>query len=213
MVTPVQQAVRYSDNLPLSLKPSKICVCNFQRFRLYDLESDPCTRGEPVDDFALEDLYDHLGNLVSLFGRDNSRIMHEQQLSEHAGLLVANLHNALAAQYTDPDAPQSHHSLAVLTVRLVFCLYAEDAGLFKPNSFSQYIEEYDAGHPRFQSASATPRLGLWVEKKQALEMCRTDAILQSPAASERVLIDRHRFRWHPVQSTTTHNTRQCCTSS
>lgn len=56
MVTPVQQAVRYSDNLPLSLKPSKICVCNFQRFRLYDLEADPRAKGEPADDFALEDL-------------------------------------------------------------------------------------------------------------------------------------------------------------
>ena len=148
MVTPVQQAVRYSDNLPLSLKPSKICVCNFQRFRLYDLEADPRAKGEPADDFALEDLYDHLGNLISVFGKDNSRIMHEQHLSEHAGLLVANLHNALAAQYADPDAPQSHHSLAVLTVRLVFCLYAEDAGLFKPNAFSQYIESYDAAHLR-----------------------------------------------------------------
>lgn len=148
MVTPVQQAVRYSDNLPLSLKPSKICVCNFRRFRLYDLEADPRAKGEPADDFALEDLYDHLGNLISVFGKDNSRIMHEQHLSEHAGLLVANLHNALAAQYADPDAPQSHHSLAVLTVRLVFCLYAEDAGLFKPNAFSQYIESYDAAHLR-----------------------------------------------------------------
>lgn len=148
MVTPVQRAVRYSDNLPLSLKPSKICVCNFQRFRLYDLEADPRAKGEPADDFALEDLFDHLGNLISVFGKDDSRIMHEQHLSEHAGLLVANLHNALTAQYADPDAPQSHHSLAVLTVRLVFCLYAEDAGLFKPNAFSQYIESYDAAHLR-----------------------------------------------------------------
>lgn len=64
MVTPIQQAVRYSDNLPLNLNPSKICVCNFQRFRLYDLESDPCTKGEPVDDFALEDLYSHFGSLM-----------------------------------------------------------------------------------------------------------------------------------------------------
>ncbi len=72
--------------------------------------------------------------------------MHERHLSEHVGLLVANLHNALAAKYADPDVPQSHHSLAVLTVRLVFCLYAEDAGLFKPDAFSQYIESYDAAH-------------------------------------------------------------------
>ena len=46
MVTPIWQAVRYFDNLPLSLKPSKICVCNSQRFRLYDLEADPRAKVE-----------------------------------------------------------------------------------------------------------------------------------------------------------------------
>ena len=147
-VTPVQQALRYADALPLSKKPAVLSTCNFETFRFYDLEQDPRATGTPVDEFALEDLGEHLGTLESIFSSEHSRVMVEQKLSEHAGLLVANLHNTLAAQYDDPDDPESHHSLAVLTVRLVFCLYAEDAGLYPGNSFSQYVESYDAAHLR-----------------------------------------------------------------
>ena len=150
MVTPVQQAVRYSDNLPLSLKPSVICTCNFERFRFYDLEKDPRAAGEPAADFTLQELADHIDTLTSVFAEGNSRLVAEQQLSENAGILVANLHNAIAGQYADPDDPRSHHSLAVLTVRLVFCLYAEDAGLFPQSSFTRYIESFDA--PRLRRA-------------------------------------------------------------
>lgn len=83
-----------------------------------------------------------------MFDTGNSRIVAERQLSEKAGILVANLHNAIAAQYADPDAPGSHHSLAVLTVRFVFALYAEDAGLFPQSAFSRYVDSFDAAHLR-----------------------------------------------------------------
>lgn len=147
-VTPVEQALRYADNLPFSLKPSVICTCNFQRFRFYDLERDPRATGSPVADFTLRELGDHIDTLASVFDTGNSRIAAERQLSEKAGILVANLHNAIAAQYADPDAPGSHHSLAVLTVRFVFALYAEDAGLFPQSAFSRYVDSFDAAHLR-----------------------------------------------------------------
>ncbi|NMM97047.1 DNA methyltransferase [Bifidobacterium sp. DSM 109960] len=148
MVTPVEQALRYAGALPFSLKPSVICTCNFQRFRFYDLEKDPLAKGDPAADFTLQELGDHIDTLTSVFGASNSRLVAEQQLSEKAGILVANLHNAIAAQYADPDDPQSHHSLAVLTVRFVFALYAEDAGLFPQSAFSRYVESFDASHLR-----------------------------------------------------------------
>lgn len=147
-VTPVEQALRYADNLPFSLKPSVICTCNFQRFRFYDLEKDPRATSSPVADFTLRELGDHIDTLTSVFDTGNSRIVAERQLSEKAGILVANLHNAIAAQYANPDALGSHHSLAVLTVRFVFCLYAEDAGLFPQSAFSRYIESFDAARLR-----------------------------------------------------------------
>ena len=130
-VTPVQQALRYADALPFSLKPSVLCTCNFGRFRFYDLELDPRATGSPVDEFTLEQLPDHVDTLRRIFSDDHSRLVVQQKLSEHAGVLVAELHNAMAKQYVNPDDPQSHHALATLTVRLVFALYAEDAGLFR----------------------------------------------------------------------------------
>ena len=148
MVTPVEQALRYAGALPFSLKPSVICTCNFQRFRFYDLEKDPLAKGDPAADFTLQELGDHIDTLASVFDAGNSRLVAEQQLSEKAGILVANLHNAIAAQYADPDDPGSHHSLAVLTVRFVFALYAEDAGLFPQSAFSRYVESFDAAHLR-----------------------------------------------------------------
>ena len=148
MVTPVQQALRYADALPFSMKPAMLCTCNFKRFRFYDLDKDPRATGEPADEFTLEELGDHLRTLASIFSAEHSRMSVQQKLSEHAGVLVADLHNALARQYDDPDDPDSHHSLAVLTVRIVFCLYAEDAGLFPVNAFSDYVKDSDANHLR-----------------------------------------------------------------
>ena len=148
MVTPVQQALRYANDMPASIKPTVLCTCNFKRFRFYDLDKDPRATGEPADEFTLEELGDHLGTLASIFSAEHSRMSVQQKLSEHAGVLVADLHNALARQYDDPDDPGSHHSLAVLTVRIVFCLYAEDAGLFPMNAFSDYVKDSDANHLR-----------------------------------------------------------------
>ena len=147
-VTPVQQALRYADALPYSMKPAVLCTCNFNTFRFYDLEKDPRATGEPADEFTLEELGDHLGTLESIFSTEHSRITVQQKLSETAGLLVANLHNALASQYANPDDTASHHSLAVLTVRIVFCLYAEDAGLFPANAFSDLVQANDTKHLR-----------------------------------------------------------------
>lgn len=148
LVTPVQQALRYADALPFSLKPAVLCTCNFDRFRFYDLEQDPRATGKPVDEFTLAELPEHVETLQRIFSDEHSRVVVQQHLSEHAGVLVANLHNALAAQYANPDDVRSHHSLAILTVRMVFALYAEDAGLFPRDSFSDYVKSYDAAHLR-----------------------------------------------------------------
>ena len=147
-VTPVQQALRYADALPFSMKPAVLCTCNFRTFRFYDLEKDPRATGAPADEFSLDELADHVDMLRRIFSVEHSRVVVQQKLSEQAGVLVADLHNALAKQYADPDAPESHHALATLTVRMVFALYAEDAGLFPADGFSDYVRSYDAAHLR-----------------------------------------------------------------
>lgn len=102
----------------------------------------------PADEFTLNELGEHLATLQLIFGPDHSRLVVQQKLSEHAGILVADLHKALARQYKVPDAASSRYSLAVLTVRIVFCLYAEDSGLFPISAFSEYVKSNDAKHLR-----------------------------------------------------------------
>lgn len=144
LVTPVEQALRYANYLPADEKPTTICTCNFQRFRFYDLNADPAAKS-PIEEFTLERLPEHLSIFDQIFAPEHSRIIVQQQLSERAGELVAKLHNALAKEYLDPDAPEAHHALATLTVRIVFCLYAEDAGLFQPaGSFDSYVLGFGA---------------------------------------------------------------------
>lgn len=147
-VTPVEQALRYANYLPADEKPRTICTCNFQRFRFYDLNADPAAKS-PVEEFTLDQLPEHLSIFEQVFAPEHSRIIIQQKLSERAGELVANLHNALAEEYRDPDAPGSHHALATLTVRIVFCLYAEDSGLFRPaGAFDSYVRGFEARHLR-----------------------------------------------------------------
>lgn len=141
MVTPVQQALGYVHDLPFSRKPRWICTCNFREFRIWDLEHDPDAVKKPFLDFQLDDLENNLKYFIELFNPKNSRVYIEQQLSLKASALVAGIHSALYKQYINPDSESSHNALALLTMRIVFCLYAEDAGLFKLEQFTDYVDE------------------------------------------------------------------------
>lgn len=147
MVTPVEQAKRYSDSLPPSERPSVLITCNFGLFRLYDLEADPLAR-TPQSEFTLAELPNHINEIGRLFAHENSRVVQQEKLSVKAGQRVARLHDSLAKCFEHPDDPSEHDALAMLTVRLVFCLYAEDANLFKPDALRDYV-----------AASSAERLG------------------------------------------------------
>lgn len=138
MVTPVQQAKRYADSLPPSERPTVLITCDFGTFRLYDLEADPLAR-TPQSEFTLADLPNHISEIGRLFTHENSRVVQQERLSVKAGRRVARLHDSLAKCFEHPDDPAEHDALAMLTVRLVFCLYAEDANLFKPDALRDYV--------------------------------------------------------------------------
>lgn len=133
MLTPIQQAKRYADNLPPSEKPTVLITCNFGLFRIYDLEQD-WIASKPQSEFTLADLPNHINELARLFQRESTqetiRVVQQEELSVKAGIYVAQLHDALAKCFPNPDDPAEHMALAMITVRIVFCLYAEDAGLF-----------------------------------------------------------------------------------
>ena len=137
-LTPYQQAKRYADEMPNSLRPRWIVVCNFQEFLVYDLEKP----GDEPEQIFLKDLEKEYYRLQFLADSHHNYLRREEELSLQAGALVGKLYDALIKQYIDPDE-QSLRSLNILCVRLVFCFYAEDAGLFATRTaFEDYLRSF-----------------------------------------------------------------------
>ena len=140
MLTPFQQARRYAGLLPHNMNPRWIVVSNFQEFRIHNM-NQPNAEPEIVKLSDFEKEYHRLNFLVDT---GNENLKKEMELSLKAGELVGRIHDRFLEQYNDPMAKHTQRSLNILCVRLVFCLYAEDAGLFgAPDAFSQYISQYE----------------------------------------------------------------------
>lgn len=139
-LTPFQQAKRYITELPVSQHPRWVVTCNFSTFRVYDMDRPA---GDP-EEILLENLENEYYRLQFLVDDGNEHLKKEMEVSIAAGELVGMLYDALAAQYADPTSKESMESLNVLCVRLVFCLYAEDAGIFgKHGMFHDYLAGFD----------------------------------------------------------------------
>lgn len=146
-LTPFQQAQRYSAGLPYSKRPRWIVTCNFKEFRVYDMEHP---NSEP-DKIELKNLENEYYRLDFLVDKSNQNLEKEKQVSIEAGELVGQIYDELLKQYKDPDSEFSQNSINQLCVRIVFCLYAEDAGIFgRRNMFHDYLKDFDAHH--FRSA-------------------------------------------------------------
>lgn len=125
-LTPFQQAKRYSANLSYSKRPRWIVTCNFKEFYVYDMEQP---NGEPKV-IKLADLDKEAYRLEFLIDKTNEHLEREMKVSIKAGEIVGKIYESLLKQYINPDSPESLHAINQLIVRLVFCLYAEDAGIF-----------------------------------------------------------------------------------
>lgn len=144
VLSPYQQAKRYVGEMKASEKPRWIVVCNFTEFLIYDLE---VPNGEPQQIF-LKDLPNEYYRLQFLVDQKNENIRREEELSFAAGKLVDKLYEALLPQYKGQDE-KSLRSLNILCVRIVFCLYAEDAGLFDTRTaFEDYIKGFNLPNVR-----------------------------------------------------------------
>ena len=140
MLTPFQQARRYAGYLPYNQVPRWIVVCNFQEFHIHDMNRP---NDEP-EVLKLADLEKEYHRLQFLVDTGSEHIKKEMEISLQAGELVGVLYDALLKQYKDPSDPETLKSLNKLCVRLVFCLYAEDAGIFGNRSmFHDYLQAHE----------------------------------------------------------------------
>ncbi|OQB47135.1 MAG: hypothetical protein BWY02_02180 [bacterium ADurb.Bin157] len=145
LLSPFQQAKRYASELPYSLRPRWIVTCNFAEFLIYDMEQP---NGEPEQIF-LKDLPTEYYRLQFLVDKGNENIQREMQVSIEAGNLVGKLYSLILKQYKNPESHETLRSINILCVRLVFCLYAEDAGVFDTHDmFGKYLQQFQPKHVR-----------------------------------------------------------------
>lgn len=139
LLTPFQQAKRYSANLPYSKRPRWIVTSNFKEFYIYDMEQ-PNAEATVV---KLADLEQEFYRLEFLVDKSNEHLEREMQISMEAGEIVHEMYDGLLKQYINPDSPETLHAINQLIVRLVFCLYAEDSGLFGHKlAFHDYLSRF-----------------------------------------------------------------------
>ena len=139
LLTPFQQGRRYVVSLPVSEHPRWIVTCNFKEFLVYDMEQP---NGEP-EQILLENLGKEYYRLQFLVDAKNEHLRKEMEVSMQAGEIVGKIYEALLKQYDD-NTPEALRWLNILCVRIVFCLYAEDAGVFTHDQFHDYLVRYDA---------------------------------------------------------------------
>ena len=139
VLNPFQQAKRYSAELAYSDRPRWIVTCNFSEFLVYDMEQP---NGEPQQ-ILLENLDKEYYRLMFLVDSKNEHLSKEVKVSKEAGEIVGRIYEALLKQYDD-NSSEALRWLNILCVRIVFCLYAEDAGVFKHDQFYDYLTRYEA---------------------------------------------------------------------
>lgn len=149
ILSPFQQAKRYSIELPYDDRPRWIVLSNFKEFHIYDMNR-PQAEPEIV---YLKDLEEDYYRLNFLIDQEDQNIKKSLEVSIKAGELVGKLYDALLKQYKDPNDEKTLKDLNVLCVRIVFFLYAEDAGLFgKHNMFHDYLSKQRDNPSSFRDA-------------------------------------------------------------
>lgn len=139
-LTPYEQARRYDQWMLPDEHPLWIVVCNFRSFEIHDMR-------HPFDEpqvVLLENLAEEYNRLSFITDAQRVHLQREQKVSMEAGEIVGRIYDALRKQYVNPEDELTKKSLNVLCVRIVFCLYAEDAGIFAKDQFHDYMQRYEA---------------------------------------------------------------------
>lgn len=137
MRTPFEQGRNYAQWMIPNETPLWIVTCNFRSFEIHDMNKP----NEPAVIIFLEEVRNKLPLFDFMFRKEVKELSHEMEISVKAGEIVGILYDKLIAQYKEPNE-HSFKSLNALCVRLVFCLYAEDAGIFGSHMmFHDYLKD------------------------------------------------------------------------
>ncbi len=123
-----KQATDYFPGLKERDLPRYVLVSDFARFRLFDLDS-----GEQHE-FTLEDLHRNVARFGFIAGYQVRTFTEQDPANIKAAERMGALHDVLKA------SGYEGHALEVLLVRLLFCLFAEDTGIFERRQFQDFIE-------------------------------------------------------------------------
>lgn len=127
--TAYEQALDYFPNLPDDQLPRYVVVSDFERMRLHDLEA------REESEFAVADLLDHVHRFGFVAGYEKRSYAEQDPVNVEAAEQMGALHDALR------EAGYEGHRLEVVLVRLLFCLFADDTGIFSPRgAFQDLIE-------------------------------------------------------------------------
>ena len=140
-MTPYEQAKMYDNSLPVSEKAKWIILSNFAEIWVYDMD----TRVPEPTKFTLAEIPTKYSLFEFLVNQKQQKISQEMEISVKAGEFVGLIYDALLKQYINPENEDSLKSLNMLCVRLVFCLYAEDAHIFGENGhmFHDYMDQFE----------------------------------------------------------------------
>lgn len=144
-MTPYEQAKMYDNYLPFDERARWIVTSNFAEIWIYDRNA---AKPDPVK-LSLSDLPTKLHMLDFLVKKEIKKVTDEMEISLQAGEIVGLLYDAFHKQYKSPDDPETLKSLNKLCVRLVFCLYGEDADVFgKKSLFHDYLAQFKPAQAR-----------------------------------------------------------------
>ena len=147
MLTPFEQAEQYSQKMISSQKARYIIVSNFETFRIHDLDKEGYE--SIYYEINLSDLEKECHQFGFMIDENKEILPREMDISLKAGELVGKLYDAILKQYKKPSSPETLKSLNMLCVRLVFCLYAEDADIFGQHEmFGKYLQKFSVNEVR-----------------------------------------------------------------
>lgn len=135
----LEQAKGYIQNLPIEKRPAYILLMNFKRIQIYKIDKKELVKISFVKDVLLTDLVENINEFAFIVEFAKQLESDEEKVNFEASNKLKNLYNSIERKgYNTSD-------IAILLARILFCLFAEDTGIFERRQFENYIRNQTNG--------------------------------------------------------------------